>query len=186
MAGDTLMGDGARLDGAVIEAGYAADRPPLLKRLADDRVPRLIDPQTVRFAGARFLQVPKLAELTYAPDKPITPDEMNAAHSYELARGALAFAQDRGTERNDQTPAGRRARGRRFAPAALRATSAPRPPRSQPGRYSPANRVHAAIPGASCHITRISNTPISRSPPSTCAGSTTPRSFTPSTNDPLR
>lgn len=98
MAGDTLLGEGARLDGVVIEASYAADRPPLLKRLADDRVPRLIDPQTVRFAGARFLQVPKLAELSYAPDRPITPDEMNAAQSHELARGALAFAQDRGTD----------------------------------------------------------------------------------------
>jgi hypothetical protein len=30
--------------------------------------------------------------------------------------------------------AGRRARGRRSAPAALRATSAPRPPRRHPGR----------------------------------------------------
>jgi hypothetical protein len=55
-------------------------------------------PQTVRFAGARFLQVPKLADLAYAPDKPITPDEMNAADAHELARGALAFAQDRGTD----------------------------------------------------------------------------------------
>jgi hypothetical protein len=40
-------------------------------------LPRLIDPQVVRFAGARFLQVPNLAELDYAPVKPITPDEMN-------------------------------------------------------------------------------------------------------------
>lgn len=98
MAGDTLMGDGARLDGAVIEASYAADRPPLLKRLADDRVPRLVDPQTVRFVGGRFLQVPKLAALDYAPETPITPDEMNVNEARKLARGALAFAQDRGTD----------------------------------------------------------------------------------------
>ena len=50
-------------------------------------------------------------------------------------------------ERNDRPPTGRRARGRRSAPAALRATSATRPPRSQPSRYPSTDSVQHGISG---------------------------------------
>jgi hypothetical protein len=98
MAAATLVSDGARLDGAVIEASYAFDRPPLLKRLRDDEVPRFIDLQSLRFAGAKYLETGSLSRLPYAPSRPITLGEFDAKQADELARGGLAFAQDRGTD----------------------------------------------------------------------------------------
>jgi hypothetical protein len=53
IAGPTLLSAGARLDGAVIEAAYAYSRPPLIKRLGEDRIPRIMDLQTLRFTGSR-------------------------------------------------------------------------------------------------------------------------------------
>jgi hypothetical protein len=70
MAGATLMDTGARLDGAVVEASYAFDRPPLLKRLGDDKVPRIIDPQALRFVGENFLEIERLRRLPYASAQP--------------------------------------------------------------------------------------------------------------------
>jgi hypothetical protein len=67
MAGATLISDGARLDGAIVEAAYAFDRPPLLKRLGDDGVLRIVDLQTLRFAGPRYLETAALSRLPYAP-----------------------------------------------------------------------------------------------------------------------
>ena len=98
MAGATLLSDGARLDGAVIEAAYAFDRPPLVKRLRDDGVPRMIDPQSLRFVGERYLETDALLRLPYAPRHPITAHEFDAKHADRLARGGLEFAQDRGTD----------------------------------------------------------------------------------------
>jgi hypothetical protein len=98
MAGATLLGDGARLDGAVIEAAYAFDRPPLLKRLRDDRVPRVIDLQTLRFTGPRYLETQALSRLPYAPASPIVADDFSEKDAEELAQRGLAYAQDRGTE----------------------------------------------------------------------------------------
>jgi len=48
--------NGAQLDGAVVEASYAFDRPPLLTRLGDDKVARIIDAQTLRFVRENFLE----------------------------------------------------------------------------------------------------------------------------------
>ena len=98
MAGATLLSDGARLDGAVVEAAYAYDRPPLLKRLGDDGVPRIVDLQTLRFAGPRYLETAALSRLPYAPKTPITVDNFSDAAADALAHDGLCYAQDRGTD----------------------------------------------------------------------------------------
>lgn len=98
MAGATLLNDGARLDGAVIEASYAFDRPPLLKRLADDGVPRIVDPQSLRFTGERYLDTEALRKLPYAPPAPFRVDTFDDAAARGLSRGAMLYAQDRGTD----------------------------------------------------------------------------------------
>lgn len=42
----TLFDSGVQLRAAVVEASYAASDPPLLKRLREERLPRLMEPQT--------------------------------------------------------------------------------------------------------------------------------------------
>lgn len=98
LAGATLFDSGARLDGAVIEATYAFDRPPLLKRLGDDRVPRMIDPQTLRFVGGNFLETESLARLPYAPHSRITTETFDAQEAKEMARDVLLYGQERGVD----------------------------------------------------------------------------------------
>src|SRR3954466_39888 len=65
LAGPTLFDRGVRLRGGVVEATYAAADPPLLKRLREDSVPYIVDPQTTRFTGERFLQVEHFERLPY-------------------------------------------------------------------------------------------------------------------------
>jgi hypothetical protein len=91
LAGPTLFDRGVKLEGAVVEATYAAEQPPLLQRLAADSVPQVIDPQTVRFCGARYLQVEKLRGLPYSPSGPITADDFPKSEAVSLARGVLHF-----------------------------------------------------------------------------------------------
>jgi hypothetical protein len=98
LAGETLFDSGVTLDGAMIEAAYAYDRPPLLKRLADDHVRKLIDPQTLRFAGENFLDTERLTRLPYAPPRVVRPSSFSAADANELAFGVLAYQQDRGVD----------------------------------------------------------------------------------------
>lgn len=98
LAGATLLDEGARLDGAVIEAAYAFDEPPLLKRLGDDGVCRIIDPQTLRFSGPRFLDTETLRRLPYAPDRPLTPNLVDERAARTLARDSMLYAQQRGTD----------------------------------------------------------------------------------------
>jgi hypothetical protein len=98
MAGATLIDDGARLDGAVIEASYAFDAPPLLKRLRDDGVHRIIDPQSLRFTGERYLETESLRRLPYAPDHPITVDNFDALAARQLAHRSMLYAQERGSD----------------------------------------------------------------------------------------
>lgn len=90
----TLFQDGVRLRGAVVEASYAAGDPPILKRLREDRVPRLVEPQTQRFTSARFLEVAQLRALPYAPGEAITAEGFDAAGARKLAIGALRFQQE--------------------------------------------------------------------------------------------
>lgn len=98
MAGATLLDTGARLDGAVIEASYAANHPPLLKRLGDDGVQRILESQSLRFVGANFLETESLTRLPYAPDSRITAGTFDVPRARTLSRGALLFAQDRGAD----------------------------------------------------------------------------------------
>jgi hypothetical protein len=98
MAGATLISDGARLDGAIVEAAYAFDRPPLLKRLGDDGVLRIVDLQTLRFAGPRYLETAALSRLPYAPPTPISVDNFTGSAAESLARDGLLYAQDRGSD----------------------------------------------------------------------------------------
>lgn len=98
LAPANLLDSGARLDGVVIEASYAFARPPLLKRLREDRVPRIIDPQSLRFTGERLCQTQALMRLPYAPDQPITVGDFDMDRARNLARGSMMFAQDRGTD----------------------------------------------------------------------------------------
>ena len=98
MAGATLLDTGARLDGAIVEASYALDRPPLLKRLGDDRVPRIIEPQSLRFVGENFLETDALSRLPYAPPEPITAQTFDAMQARTISRGALVYGHDRGAD----------------------------------------------------------------------------------------
>jgi len=98
MAGATLLDNGARLDGAVVEASYAFDRPPLMKRLGDDKIPRIIDPQTLRFVGENFLDVDRLIRLPFAPGQPITAASFDAKAARALSRDSMIYAQDRGAD----------------------------------------------------------------------------------------
>jgi hypothetical protein len=89
----TLFDSGVRLRAAVVEAGYAATESPLLKRLRDEQVPRLIDLQTQRFTSPRFLEVEALAQLPYAPAEPISAEGFDEEAAHELARDSLLFQQ---------------------------------------------------------------------------------------------
>jgi hypothetical protein len=96
LAGPTLFDRGVRLDGAVIEATYAATDPPLLKRLREEEVPRLIDPQTLRLAGERFLSVDAFERLPYRPNAPITSNTLTQRDAEALAKRVMRFEQDVG------------------------------------------------------------------------------------------
>ena len=89
----TLFDSGVRLRGAVVEASYATTDPPLLKRLREDGVPRLIEPQSQRFTTERFLEIGRLKSLPYAPAEPITAENFDPAAAKSLALGALRFEQ---------------------------------------------------------------------------------------------
>jgi hypothetical protein len=90
----TLFDSGVRLRGAVIQASYAATDPPLLKRLREDGIPRLVEPQSQRFTTKRFLEVEQLRALPYSPSEPITADAFDSAAAKSLASGALLFEQE--------------------------------------------------------------------------------------------
>jgi hypothetical protein len=79
------------LGGAVVEASYAHDDPPLLRRLADRGVPRLIDPQTLRFATDAYLEVDAIARLSYAPSAPFSPLSLQGDAGDEFVAGVLDF-----------------------------------------------------------------------------------------------
>jgi hypothetical protein len=92
MAGPTLFDPGISLEGAVVEAIFAASDPPLLERFREASVPFIIDPQTLRFHSPHFLEIEALRGLPYAPDGPLTP----SVDLRTLVARALAFQQRAG------------------------------------------------------------------------------------------
>ncbi len=98
LAGATLFADSLNPRGVVIEASYAASDPPLLKRLREDRIMRIVESQSLRFTGARFLEVEALATLPYAPNRPIMVADFTRQRAAEFARRALDFQQNVGAD----------------------------------------------------------------------------------------
>lgn len=93
LAGATLLTESPNLAGVVIEAAYAADDPPLLKRLREDGIARIVDPQSLRLTGSRFLEVDALTSLPYAPKSPLSISDLPASRTRALARRTLEFEQ---------------------------------------------------------------------------------------------
>jgi hypothetical protein len=91
LAGATLLTESSQLAGVVIEAAYAAGDPPLLKRLREDGIARIVDPQSLRLTGSRFLEVDALSTLPYAPKAPLVLDDLPESRTRSLAREAMEF-----------------------------------------------------------------------------------------------
>ncbi len=96
LAGHTLFQPGVELAGAVVEASFAYGDPPLLRRLADKGVPRLIDPQTLRFSTDAYLEVEAIAGLPYAPSAPFSAESLRGDAGDELVEGVLRFEDNHG------------------------------------------------------------------------------------------
>lgn len=96
LAGPTLFDPGVKLDAAVVEATYAVEDSPLLKRLRESGVPQIVDPQTLRFTGERFLTVAQFERVPYRPATRITADSFAPSDADALARDVMLFEQEVG------------------------------------------------------------------------------------------
>ncbi len=96
LAGPSLFDRGVRLDGVVVEATYAVEDTPLLKRLRESGVRQLIDPQTLRLSGERFLSVAQFRQLPYDRETPISVESFAPSEATGLARAVMGFQQDAG------------------------------------------------------------------------------------------
>lgn len=61
-------------------------------------MPRIIDPQSLRFTGSRFLETEALRRLPHAPASPLSAHGVTAQDARTLTRSSMLFAQDRGTD----------------------------------------------------------------------------------------
>jgi hypothetical protein len=96
LAGPTLFDPGVKLDAAVVEATYAVEDSPLLKRLRESGVSQIVDPQTLRFTGERFLMVAQFERVPYRPATRITADSFAPSDADALARDVMLFEQEVG------------------------------------------------------------------------------------------
>jgi hypothetical protein len=96
LGGGTLFDEATTISGAVVEAAYAADGPPLLDRFRTDRVPTIYDCHSLRFAGEAFLGVARIAGLPFAPDAPVKPETFDDVQAEQLVRATFEFVQERG------------------------------------------------------------------------------------------
>lgn len=78
------------LGGAVVEASYVQSDPPLLAHLAEERVPWIVDPQSVRFASPGYLDIARVRALPYAPEAPLDPARFSNRVE-RMVRGAMEF-----------------------------------------------------------------------------------------------
>jgi hypothetical protein len=97
LAGSTLFDQGVQLRGAITEATYAADNPPILRRLRDGSVPFLVEPQTLRFTGEAFLETASFSGLPYTPSDIVTAAVAGQLDAPAFARQVLGFEQEHGT-----------------------------------------------------------------------------------------
>lgn len=95
LAGPTLFDDGVQLDGVVVEAAYAVREPEALDHLRDQRVPVLIDPQSLRLSTPSYLVNSRLGQLPYRPETPLTPASSGNDREHFVA-DALRFQQKSG------------------------------------------------------------------------------------------
>lgn len=96
LAPSTLFDEGIQLRGSIVEATYAAEDPPILRRLGDGSVPVLVEPQTLRFTGEAFLATGSFAALPYTPAEQITAGGACQLDADEFARQVLEFEQEKG------------------------------------------------------------------------------------------
>ncbi len=95
LAGATLFDDGVELDGVVVEAAYAVREPDALDHLRDQRVPVLIDTQSLRLSTPAYLTNSRLGALPYLPAAPLTPASGVSEREHFVA-DALRFQQKAG------------------------------------------------------------------------------------------
>lgn len=96
LAPSTLFDEGVQLRGSIVEATYAAEDPPILRRLGDGSVPVLIEPQTLRFTGEAFLETGTFSALPYTPTERITAEGVAQVNAHDIAKKVLAFEQEKG------------------------------------------------------------------------------------------
>lgn len=92
LAGATLFDDGVVLDGVLVEAAYAVREPEALDHLRDQRVPLLVDPQSLRMSSPAYLSNNRLGALPYVPATPLTPASSDGDRDHFVA-DALRFQQ---------------------------------------------------------------------------------------------
>jgi hypothetical protein len=73
------------------KAAYAAKDPPIVRRLASERVPYLMDLPSLRFAGEGYLDVQDIVNLDFAPRSPLRASEIDAVAARALAEPCLRF-----------------------------------------------------------------------------------------------
>lgn len=95
LAGASLFDDGVELDGVVVEAAYAVREPEALDHLRAQRVPVLIDPQSLRFCTSTYLTNSRLRALPYMPATPLTPTSSESDREHFVA-DVLRFQQKAG------------------------------------------------------------------------------------------
>ena len=96
LAPSTLFDQGVQLRGALVEATYAAEDPPILRRLRAAWVPFLVEPQTLRFIGEAFRSTAAFSKLPYTPTALVTAATAKEADVDSFAREVLEFEQAHG------------------------------------------------------------------------------------------
>lgn len=84
----SLFHEDLRLSGAVVDATFAVRKPPILDLFTGRGVPFFVDPESLRFGSAAFMDVDRLSALPYAPEAPL--DLLTGTEAVRgFVRGAL-------------------------------------------------------------------------------------------------